>query len=67
MYLAPISQMNVRVFGVGILRRKVGPHDTSLGGADAERSVTGVSAWGGLKRMVLKKAVTWPGTSAKTL
>lgn len=55
------------MFGVGILRRKVGPQDTSMGGADAEGSARGALPWGGLKLMVLKKPVNWPGTSAKTL
>lgn len=41
--------------------------DKSLGGADAEGSLTGVSPWGGFNFMVLKKLVTWPGISAKTL
>lgn len=59
--------MSVWVFGAGILRRKVGPHDTSMGGADAEGSARGALPWGGFKLMVLKKLVTWPGTSAKTL
>ena len=49
------------------LRRNVGFHNPSLGGADAERSAGGVSPWGGFNLMVLKKPVTWPGTSAKTL
>lgn len=59
--------MSVWVFGAGILGRTVGLHNASVGGADAEMSVGGVSPWGGLKLMVLKKLVTWPGTSAKTL
>lgn len=42
----------------GILSRKVGPQDTSLGGADAEGSGRGVSLWGGFNFMVLKKLVT---------
>lgn len=43
-------------------------HDgKSLGGADAEGSPTGMSPWGGFNLMVLKKLVTWPGISAKTL
>lgn len=39
-------------------RRNAGPQDTSLGGADAETSGRGVSLWGGLKLMVLKKLTT---------
>lgn len=44
-----------------------GGHYKSLGGADAGGSLAAVSPWGGFNLMVLKKPVTWPGTSAKTL
>lgn len=49
------------------LEGRCGHHNVSPGGADAERSLTGASPWGGFNFMVLKKLVTWPGTSAKTL
>lgn len=55
--------MSVRAYRAA-LRTKVGPsQDATLGGTDA----AGVSLFGGLSFMVLKKPMTWPGTSARTL
>lgn len=46
--------MSVRAYGGGRLVHKI----HQRGGADAEKSGGGVSAWGGLNFMVLKKPVT---------